>query len=371
MKEKQERLRAVRDYSVGNVKLLNKVVDRLKKNGIKVYMANGHDEAVDLIYRNLNGERLVVKSKSNVTKEIKLPSALSSRGVSVIETDIGDRIAQLIDTPPSHPTGPVVHLSAKEIAEGLSGSIDIYKGADAEEIVNIMKEDISGYLKQAQIGITGANALTAEEGSIILAHNEGNIYEVMKRRKHIVVTGMDKIYPTIEDAINMLKVLSYNATGSIITSFVEVISSVSRTADVEKQFIKGIHNPSEIVTIIIDNGRSEIINSLHKEILYCIDCGNCLIYCPVYNTIGMGFAEGKDLGGKGLALRALKGEEVNERLQFCLTCGKCKEHCPVRIDIPQIIRDLRSDQLAKEIYYFLKSHLLWLYYSFRLRFRVD
>ncbi len=368
MRAKEERLRTIREHSVGNEELLNKAVDRLQKNGFIVYMVMNPEEAIDLIYKEMDGERLVVKSKSNVTKEIKLTQALRSKDVMVIETDIGDRIAQLIDTPPSHPTGPISHLTVGDIAEGISEYAGVTLPHEPGEIVNLIRDDVSGYLREAKIGITGANALTAEEGSIILCHNEGNIYEVMRRKKHIVVTGIDKIYPTIEDAINMLKVLSFNATGSIITSFVEVISGVSRTADVEKRFIKGVHNPEDIVVIIIDNGRSEIINSPYKKILYCIDCGNCLVYCPVYNTIGLEFGEDKNLGGKGLVMSALKGEMVEDRLQYCLTCGKCKEHCPVGIEIPEIIRILRSDYLAKEVYYFLKSHLLWLYYSFRLRF---
>jgi L-lactate dehydrogenase complex protein LldG len=104
-----------------------------------------------------------------------------------------------------------------------------------------------------------------------------------------------------------------------------------------------------------------------KEILYCIECGNCLLHCPMYNTVGNYFASGKNLGGKGLALSSLSDEEVDKKLELCLTCGHCKEQCPLGIDVPSIIRRLRGDTVPEEVYYFLKSHLLWLYYTIRLK----
>jgi len=107
----------------------------------------------------------------------------------------------------------------------------------------------------------------------VIAHNEGNVYEVMRKEKHIVVTSIDKIYPDIESAMNMLKILSFNATGSIIPSFVEIISSVSKTADVEKKFIKGVHSPSEITVILVDNRRSDIAKMGQRNSFIALDAG--------------------------------------------------------------------------------------------------
>ena len=165
----------------------------------------------------------------------------------------------------------------------------------------------------------------------------------------------------------MLKVICFNATGSLIPSFVEIISGVSKTADVEKQFFKGVHAPRDIVLVLLDNKRSEIIEQGFRDLLFCIDCGNCLLHCPMYNTIGTEFAEGKYLGGKGLAYKSLAQEDVDKRLEYCLTCGKCRSNCPLSIDIPAVIRKVRSDSVPQEVFYFLKSHLLWLYYNMRLR----
>lgn len=367
LEEKIKRLKAVRELSVGNEELLTRAIKKLEKNGIRVFTAKSKNDAIEIILKEVGDEKLVVKSKSNVTKEIELTAELQSRGIEVIETDIGDRILQVLRCKPSHPTGPVAHLSAKKIAGGLSTLYCKDICEDPEDIVRFVRDEIRGYLEKARVGITGANAVTAEEGSIVLAHNEGNIFEVIRKNKHIVVTAIDKVYPTVEDAINMLKVICFNATGSLIPSFVEIISSVSKTADVEKKFFKGVHSPEEIVLILLDNKRTSIIEKGFKELLYCIDCGNCLLHCPMYNTVGNYFAEEKYLGGKGLAYQSLSKEEVNKKLEFCLTCGKCRENCPLSIDVPAVIRSIRSESLPEEIYYFLKSHLLWLYYNVRLK----
>jgi len=220
---------------------------------------------------------------------------------------------------------PVAHLSAKEIVKRLSSYYNKPIEGKPEEIVNIVREDIISNINDAKIGITGANAM------------------------------------------NMIKILSFNATGSIIPSFVDVISGVSKTADVEKKFIKGVYHPSEIILILLDNKRSELANNGFKELLYCIGCGNCLLYCPMYNTIGNEFAQDNYLGGKGIAYYSLYNKEKNEKLEFCLTCGKCKENCPLDLDIPAIIKKIRGEEISSEIYYFLKSHAIWIYYQLLLR----
>src|SRR4030043_754866 len=253
--EKIEKLKSVREFSVGNEKLLETAVRRIEQNGIKVFLANGRDDAVQLVLKEIGNEKIVVKSKSNVTKEIILTEELESRDIEVIETDIGDRILQVLREKPSHPTGPIAHLSAKKISEGLSKFYGKKIGEDPEEIVTFMRKEIRDHLEKSRIGITGANAITAEEGSIILVHNEGNIAEVIRKEKHIIISAIDKVYPTIEDAINMIKIITYNATGATVPSFIEIIRGVSKTVDVKKKFFKGVHSPREVVLILLDNNR--------------------------------------------------------------------------------------------------------------------
>jgi L-lactate utilization protein LutB len=369
--ERKKRLGASRKLCVGNEELLAKAIANLKKNGMNVYLTKDKNEVIEIILNELDDEKLIVKSKSNVTKEIELTKALEEKGFTVVETDIGDRILQLLKASPSHPTGPVTHLPAKEIAKKLSEYYGMLIKDEPDEIVKIVREDVISSLSKAKTGITGANAITAEEGSVVMTHNEGNIYEVMRKEKHIVVTSIDKIYPDIESAMNMLKILSYNATGATIPSFVEIISGVSKTADVEKKFIKGIHSPSEITVILVDNRRSELAKTGAKELLYCVGCGNCLLHCPMYNTIGNEFARGSHLGGKGIAYHSLYSNEKDEKLKYCLTCGKCRQNCPLGLDIPEIIKRIRSTGQSSDVYYFLKSHTLWLYYQALLRLKAE
>lgn len=367
--KKKKRLKDARELCIGNEELLEKAVKKLESNGFKVIRAKNKQDAIKSILDEIGNEKLIVKSKSNVTKEIELTHELENHGIEVIETDIGDRILQVLKLKPSHPTGPIAHMSAKKIAEGLSSYYKKNISDNPEEIVKFIRDEIRDYIEKAKVGITGANAITAEEGSIVITHNEGNIYESIRRDKHIVVTGIDKVYPTVEDALNMLKVICFNATGSTIPSFVEIISGVSKTADVEKKFFRGVHTPKDMTVILLDNKRSEIMKGEHKELLYCIDCGNCLIHCPMYNTVGNFFADEKYLGGKGLALQSLTADEVNKKLEYCLSCGKCRENCPLEINVPVAIRKIRSDNMPEEVWYFLKSHVLWLYWGLRLKLR--
>jgi len=367
--ERKQRLKSTRELCVGNIELMNKTVDNLRKNGIKVFLAKEKHEAIEIVLSQIGDEKLIVKSKSNVTKELELTKILMKKGVSVVETDIGDRILQLLDTKPSHPTGPVAHLSAKDIAKRLSIHYNMAIKEDPEEIVKIVRQDVISSINKARIGITGANAITAAEGSIVLTHNEGNISEVMRKEKHIIVTSIDKVYPDIESAINMLKVISFNATGSLIPSFVNIITGVSKTADVEKKFIKGVHNPSETILVLLDNRRSDLAKNGFKELLYCVGCGNCLIHCPMYNTIGNEYAIDNYLGGKGIAFHSIYMNEPDDKLELCLGCGKCKENCPLELDIPAIISKIRSRGISSDIYYFLKSHMVWVYYQSVMRLK--
>ncbi len=367
LEDRKEKLKEARKLCVGNEELLEEALEKLRNNGIKVYLAKEKHDAIQAILNEVGEEKLVVKSKSNVTKEIELTKTLEEKGITVVETDIGDRILQIMNAYPSHPTGPVAHLSVKRIASVLATYYKRQIREEAEDIVNVVREDILFHLKHARIGITGANAITIEEGAILLAHNEGNIYEVMKKDKHIVITTIDKLYPNIESAINMIKIVSFNATGSLIPSFIEVISGLSKTADVEKKFVKGIHQPYEIILILLDNKRSELAKHEFKELLYCVGCGNCLLYCPMYNVIGNEYAENNYLGGRGLAYNSVYSNMKNPKLELCLRCGKCKQYCPLEIDIPNIIRKIRSKTTSSELHYFLKSHMIWMYYLLRLK----
>ena len=213
--------------------------------------------------------------------------------------------------------------------------------------------------------------IAAEEGALVLLHNEGNIVQVaMRAEKHIVLVGTDKIYPNLEEAINMVKLQTFYATGSLRTSFVNIITGPSQTADIEKQLIKGVHGPREICLIFVDNHRSNIANSEYKELLYCIGCGQCLLVCPAYSVYGSEFGVNNELGGKGVMYSFLSGKasgEANKGLDLCLSCRKCQQNCPLGIDMPSMVNKLRLQEYKRLFephlsvaYDFVSSHVRWI-----------
>jgi len=369
LENRKQRLLQTRKESIGNAGLLKQAVESLERNGIRVRMTGTREEAVSLVLAELAGEKLVVKSKSNLTKELGLTEALTDKGVEVVETDIGDRIVQIIGEKPSHPTGPASHLSKQEIADRLSAHFGHRIKPMAEDIVGLVRDEIAAYISSASVGITGANAIAAEEGAVLLMHNEGNIIQVATRPgKHIILAGIDKIYPNIEEALNMLKLQVFYATGALSTSFINIIAGTSQTADIEKKLIKGVHGPKEICLILVDNHRSEIAGGDYRELLYCIGCGQCLLVCPAYSVYGNKFSVGSQLGGRGVVYAALNGEGADGgELDICLGCKRCQKNCPLAIDTPTMVSKLRLErhlklrqpQLARA-YDFVRAHIDWI-----------
>jgi Fe-S oxidoreductase len=214
-----------------------------------------------------------------------------------------------------------------------------------------VREDIEPYLQKAKIGITGANAIAAKEGAALILHNEGNVTRVRMRSKHILITSIDKVYPRIEDAILMLKLETYLATGSLFPAFIDIIAGKSKSSDIEKQLFYGMHDPLSAVIVLLDNGRREILNEKKdfSDLLYCIGCGECLLDCPVYNTVGAHFGNDGMLGGRGVALSCLlRGFRagLEDGLFLCTTCGLCGEVCPFGIDAGKRLEDLRRLSLG-------------------------
>jgi len=339
-------VKRLRSESVGNWDLFEEAISHLEQNRFKVLQAKDRQEACEVILREIGDERLVVKSKSNISKEIGLSHFLNEHGIEVIETDIGDRIIQIAGHRASHATAPAVHLSRYEIAEILSEHLKKEVRPVPEDEMEAVRFDIESYLQKAKIGITGANAIAAKEGAALILHNEGNITRVRIREKHILITAIDKIYPTIEDAILMLRLETFLATGALFPSFIDIVAGRSKSSDIEKQLFYGMHKPEEVVIVFLDNGRRQILNTGKEfsELLYCIGCGNCLLDCPAYNAVGPFFGADGMLGGRGVALSSLLHgvrEGVEDGLFLCTTCGLCEEVCPFGINAGERLKDLR------------------------------
>ena len=350
-----KRVQEIKKYSFENKdELFNQVIDSFKRNGIEVEFAKTSQDALDIIDGLIDeyDAEVIAKTKSNTLGEINLKNHLK---IDVVETDLGDRILQLkkTDNKPVHPTGPASHLNIEDITGIVNESLDVNVNPDAQEIMRAVRADVLKRLENARVGISGANAIASEEGSLVMVHNEGNISIVSLKDLHIIVAGIDKIVPTLEDAISIVKLETIFATGSYVTSYMNVISGPSKTADIEKKLIKNMYGAERVVVILLDNGRSEAI----EECLYCIGCGNCIVHCPVYNAVGNEFGFNNYLGGRGVAMsKFIEDDETcfNSGLYMCTLCGLCTLNCPLSIPTNEILENMRK--LSTDVGFYPRAH---------------
>ena len=353
-----KRVQEIKKYSIeNNEELLNQLLESFKRNDIECILADDSQDALKIIDELLDeyDASVVAKAKSNTLGEINLKNHLKDNGIDVVETDLGDRILQLkkVDNKPVHPTGPASHLNVSNITDIVNESLDVNVEPVPREIMEVVRKDVLDRLKYANVGISGANAIASEEGSCVMVHNEGNISIVSLKDLHIIVAGIDKIVPTLEDAISIVKLETIFATGSYVTSYMNVISGPSKTADIEKKLLKNMYGAERVVVILLDNGRSEAT----PECLYCIGCGNCVVHCPVYNAVGNEFGFNNYLGGRGVAMsKFIEDDETcfNSGLYMCTLCGLCTLNCPVAIPTNEIIENMRK--LSTEVGFYPKAH---------------
>ena len=357
-KRLEKRGREIKEYSIENYEeLLNQAIESFTRNDIDVMLAKTSDDALNIIDELLGEYETdsIAKAKSNTLGEINLKGHFADTDIDIVETDLGDRILQLkrTDNKPVHPTGPASHLNISKITDIINDSLDVDVSPEAHEIMQAVRSDVLKRLESARVGISGANAIAAEEGSLVMVHNEGNISIVSLKDLHIIVAGIDKIVPCLEDAISIVKLETIFATGSYVTSYMNVISGPSKTADIEKKLLKNMYGAEKVVVILLDNGRSDA----DPECLYCIGCGNCVVHCPVYNAVGNEFGFNNYLGGRGVAMsKFIEDDETcyNSGLYMCTLCGLCTLNCPVSIPTNEIIENMRK--LSTDVGFYPKVH---------------
>ena len=355
IKRLTSRVQEIKKYSFENrEELYGQALESFKRNDIEVEFAQTSKNALDIIDRLLAeyDADVIAKAKSNTLGEIDLKNHLD---IDVVETDLGDRILQLkkTDNKPVHPTGPASHLSISEITEIVNESLDVNVNPEPREIMEVVRTDVLKRLESARVGISGANAIASEEGSLVMVHNEGNISLVSLKDLHIIVAGIDKIVPSLEDAISVVKLETIFATGNFVTSYMNVVSGPSKTADIEKKLLKNMYGAERVVVILLDNGRSEAI----EECLYCIGCGNCIVHCPVYNAVGNEFGFNNYLGGRGVAMsKFIEDDETcfNSGLYMCTLCGLCTLNCPLSIPTNEILENMRK--LSTDVGFYPRAH---------------
>lgn len=351
--ELKERVKQIREHTINNMDELVKLgTKRLEKNGVEVIYAEKPENALEAIYSIVKGNEMVAKSKSNTSGEIGLTEFLESSGITVIETDLGDRIVQLDpNSRPSHPIGPASHLRMNDIARIISDHFGVDVESEPRTILNIIKDDVLLNLSKCSVGITGANSVAADDGSIVTVHNEGNISLVSMLDIHIVIVGIDKFVETIEDAVSVVKLETVFATGKKVPAYMNVISSPSKTADIEQILLKDMYGSRRVVVVLLDNGRRKAVDN-GGECLLCIGCGSCIVSCPIYNVVGNEFGYRRHLGGRGVVLSSFIEDEKtcnDSGLFLCTMCGQCTYECPVGVRTSELINRLRNDAVFNDI----------------------
>jgi len=346
------RRRRVRDLKANAIARLPELVDRFTREaeavGAVVHLATTAEDARRIIGDIITerGAQLVVKSKSMVTEEIELNPAIESRGVRVVETDLGEWIMQLAGEHPSHLIAPAVHKTREQVAELFSKEIGEDLPADPAELVRVARGRLRQAFIDADVGISGANIAIAESGTLVIVSNEGNGRLVTTLPPvHIAVLGIEKIVPTMEDATAILQVLPRSGTGQKITSYVSFMTGPSRSADIELTLTTGVHGPKEQHIVLLDNGRwtAREDEDLH-EALHCIRCGACSNVCPPYQIVG-GHVFGHIYTGPiGLIMTAMHHglENAAGPQSLCASCNACETVCPAEIPIPRLILDIRE-----------------------------
>ena len=295
--------------------------------------------------------QMVVKSKSMATEEIQLNAALEDDGIEVVETDLGEFLVQVAGERPSHIIAPALHITRERAAELISQATGEDLPPDPDVLVGAAARHLRSRFIAAGAGITGANALVAETGSVMLVSNEGNARLTSALPPvHIVIAGIDKLVPSLADATTMLESLPRSATGQPISTYVSFISGPSRSADIELSLSIGVHGPRHVHIVLLDNGREAIrANPRMRAALQCVRCGACSNVCPVYQQVG-GHAMGHIYTGPiGLLVTPYHHglEHVAGPQSLCAGCGACASVCPAGIPIPDLILDVRQQAVTE------------------------
>jgi len=319
-------------------------------NGGQVHWARSASEAIAIVSRIAReaGVKRIVKSKSMLTEEIGLNAPLIRDGFEVVETDLGEYIIQLRDEPPSHIIAPAFHLSRADVTQSFRAAhthLDPKRDIDdRKSLVREARQVLREKFLAADLGITGANALIAETGTVCLVTNEGNADLSMTHpRVHVAIAGIEKILPAMDDLALQLRLLGRSASGQRMTVYTSLRSGPRKAGDAD--------GPEAFHVVLVDNGRSQLMRAETREVLRCIRCAACLNHCPVYASVG-GHAYGVTYPGPiGAAFQpAISGIAATHHLPSASSfCGRCESVCPAKIPLTRIMRHWREEGFGKGV----------------------
>ncbi|WP_101297020.1 LUD domain-containing protein [Halegenticoccus soli] len=348
--EARDAARAVKEDAIERLpELIERVRESVEANGGTVYLADDAADAnryIEEVVRDRDAETLV-KSKSMTTEELDLNEHLEAAGVDVYETDLGEFVVQVADEAPSHLVGPSLHKSTAAIAELFNAHFDLDEPLEtATELTNFARDYLLERIVEADMGVTGANFVLADSGTIVLVTNEGNARKsAVTPDAHVAVAGVEKLIPSVEELEPFTELIARAATGQDYPQYLTMLSppvdspTLDFDADVPLSEAAG-ESDREFHLVLVDNGRTAMREDDQlRETLYCIRCGACANSCANFQHVGGhafggetytgGIATGWEAGIEGLDTAA----EFND---LCTGCTRCVNACPVKIDIPWI-----------------------------------
>ncbi len=333
---------AIKRHSIEHLDhYLEQFAHQVEAHDGKVIFCKDAEEASDFVLSLAKERRahLIVKSKSMTTEEIDLGERLEHHHLESVETDLGEYIIQLAHERPYHIVAPALHKTREQVADLLTDRLGVPRETVIEKQTMIARAVLREKFLAADIGISGANFLVADSGAVVIVENEGNArLTTSAPRIHIAVAGIEKLIPRAQDLAVFLKLLGRSATGQRLTVYTSFLSGPKRGDEID--------GPDEFYVVLLDNGRTRLLADRDKrQSLYCIRCGACLNHCPVYRKIGGHSFPWVYSGPIGAILTPqFLGVRHEPGLPFASSlCGACAEVCPVKIDIPRILLELRSD----------------------------
>ncbi|MDP3879693.1 MAG: LUD domain-containing protein [Dehalococcoidales bacterium] len=342
-----EEVREIKMNAISNMEeLARQACDAFEYNKAKAYIAKTSADALEIIAGLIGTKKLIVKGKSLTGEEIHLREYLEERGNEVYETDLGEFILQKLGSRPMHLVSPSIHVPREDVAQlfhRITG--EEFPPDDIERMVAAARKLLREKYFEADFGISGSNVVAADSGTLFLIENEGNIrLSTGAPPVHIALVGMEKLVPTLGDAYKVAEV-TWRYANYTVPGYVSLVSSPSKTGDIEKVTTFGAHGPKELHVIFMDDGRTQLAkHPILKQALYCLRCGGCLYECPVY-AITAGYFGDKYFTGIGAVWAATISRNVEKAASLaytCLTCGRCKVRCPMEINVPEMVIELRK-----------------------------
>lgn len=313
--------------------------------GGKVVWAEDAQQAREEILRICQERncKILVKSKSMVTEEIKLNDFMEEHHIESVETDLGEYIQQLDGESPYHIVTPAMHKSKEDVAKLFAEKLGTDPNLGPEQLTLEARSRLREKYVQAEVGVTGANFLISDIGGIALTENEGNArLSCAFPKTHIVVVGIEKVIPSMLDLGLFWPLLATYGTGQKMTVYNTIISGPRLSGETD--------GPDEMIVILLDNGRTKLLaNPKTRESLYCIRCGACLNACPVYKNIG-GHSYGTTYSGPigSVITPHLKEMDDWKHLSHASSlCGNCTEVCAVKINLHELLLENRHEAVEE------------------------